>query len=96
MVEYASYSQTVEYLLISITDKDKLEEMINQGISGIWKEPALAVRLRERLGSVHEAYKATLMDIHSVIEELATMLDIDRTGPVCDFARAIISMLMQA
>lgn len=83
MVEYATYNQTVEYLLISITDDEQLEEMVSQGVSEIWKHPALATRLQDRLGSVYEAYRITLMDMRSVIEELATMLDIERKGPVC-------------
>ncbi|KAF1354686.1 hypothetical protein BDV97DRAFT_395111 [Delphinella strobiligena] len=80
MVEYATYSQTVEYLLISITDEDKFEDMVSRGFSEVWKDPTLAIRLQEHLGNVHEAYKFTLTEMRSVIEELATLLDIERKG----------------
>lgn len=82
MVQYALYSQTVEYLLTPIMDEDELESMISQGFGEVWKDADLAEKLEEHLGSVYEAYKFTLMDIQDVIEELATMLDIERTGHV--------------
>ncbi|KAL1303415.1 hypothetical protein AAFC00_006806 [Neodothiora populina] len=80
IVEYALYNQTIEYLLTPIVDDDKLDAMISQGFSDIWKEPALAGKLQKRLGSLHEAYEIVLDDLRSVIEELATMLDIERKG----------------
>lgn len=94
MVEYATYSQTVEYLLISITDEDKFEDMVSRGFSEVWKDPTLAIRLQEHLGNVHEAYKFTLTEMRSVIEELATLLDIERKGLVCDLSQSAVSMLI--
>ncbi|GAB7349706.1 hypothetical protein MBLNU459_g0447t1 [Dothideomycetes sp. NU459] len=79
-VQYALYSQTIEYLLTPIVEEDQLESMFAQDFGELWKQPDIAGRLEDHLGSVHEAYHYTLMDIQEVIEELVAMLDIERQG----------------
>lgn len=87
-VQYALYSQTIEYLLTPIIDEDQLESMFTQDFGQLWKEPDIAEKLEEHLGSVHEAYRYTLMDMQETIEELVAMLDIERRGHVCTCAKA--------
>jgi len=81
-VQYALYTQTIEYLLTPIVDEDQLEIMLTQDFGELWKQPEVAGRLEDHLGNVHEAYQYTLMDMQETIEELVAMLDIERKGQV--------------
>lgn len=83
LVQYTTYSQTLEYLLTDLTDEEKLSDMIARGYGELWKDPELTTKLQQRLGTAFESVRIVLVQLSDVMEQLARVLDIERQGQVC-------------
>ncbi|THZ56709.1 hypothetical protein D6C86_07676 [Aureobasidium pullulans] len=85
LVQYATLSQTLEYLLTELTDKDELDGMITRGYGKLWEDSDMSDKLQQQLGTAYESFCIVLAQIFDDMEQLATVLDIERkeriTGP---------------
>ncbi|KAL2029015.1 hypothetical protein VTO58DRAFT_110045 [Aureobasidium pullulans] len=79
------FSQTLEYLLTELTDKDELDGMITRGYGKLWEDSDMSDKLQQQLGTAYESFCIVLAQIFDDMEQLATVLDIERkeriTGP---------------
>ncbi|THY25928.1 hypothetical protein D6D01_04737 [Aureobasidium pullulans] len=78
LTQYAAFSQTLEYLLADFIDEAELDDMIVHGYSELWKNPDLTTKLKSRLGTVYEPFRQALTEMRHDMEQLATVLDIER------------------
>lgn len=78
LVQYATLSQTLEYLLTELTDKDELDGMITRGYGRLWEDSDMSDKLQQQLGTAYESFCIVLAQIFDDMEQLATVLDIER------------------
>lgn len=92
--QHVHYSQTIGILLAPITDEGELAEMMTDpGLSRMWRDEAMAVRLRERLQDSYDAYQSTMLDIERITKKIASKLDLDRAAEVRRRRHVVTSLL---
>ncbi|THZ99657.1 hypothetical protein D6C82_05022 [Aureobasidium pullulans] len=80
LTQYAVFSQTLDYLLTELTDQDELDDMVTRGYGDLWKDSQLNTKLQRQLGTAYESFRIVLVQISNDMEQLATILDIQRQG----------------
>jgi hypothetical protein len=67
-VEHLKFRNTCELLLGPITEEEDLAELLNSTAGDGWKNPDLAIRLKERLGdSAYIVYEETLRHLAMIL-----------------------------
>lgn len=86
-VEYGLYNSALEELLVDVVPQDELRDMIAQGYGSHWKNAALELKLKKRLGTVYNTYFLVMKQMQDVMARIASLLDIERQGNVSQPSR---------
>ncbi|KAJ8118279.1 hypothetical protein OPT61_g723 [Boeremia exigua] len=77
--QHVHYAQTIRILLEPMTATTELNEMMTEpGMSQLWKDKDMALRLQDRLQESYHAYQGTIADIERITKQIASKLDLDR------------------
>ncbi|OJD38858.1 uncharacterized protein BKCO1_300050 [Diplodia corticola] len=80
--QHVHYEQTLRLLLAPITTEYELAEMIADPQGDLWKDPAMAKRLKYKLDESYDAYHQTIKDIERIMTAIAEKLDLERASSV--------------
>lgn len=81
--QHVHYSQTIRILFEPITaDVELAEMMTDPGLSQLWRDKEMTLKLKERLQESYQAYQGTMADIERITKQIASKLDLDRANEV--------------
>lgn len=72
------YEGTIEKLLLPlIVNNEELELLLGNPMGPKWKDPALEIQLKERLGKSYELYLETIKDINMSVQDIQEHMGLD-------------------
>lgn len=77
LLEYTTYEQNIRVLLKQVVSDRKLNTMINNPQSDLWKTDELADALRLRLGTAYQPSLDIVKEIEMIMVEIAGSLKIE-------------------
>ncbi|KAL1619921.1 hypothetical protein SLS56_009938 [Neofusicoccum ribis] len=80
--QHVHYEQTLRLLLAPITTEYELADMIAEPHGELWKDPAMAQKLKHKLDESYDAYHQTIKDIERIMKTIAEKLDLERATSV--------------
>lgn len=90
--QHASFEQTIQILLVPITNEEELSDMLDNTDSPYWSDQFIDHGLRKKLGQAYPSYLRKTQDIQRIMIELAAKLNIEGADKVTqEGLEAIIS-----